>query len=116
MDYTLLRAFLAVAREGNLTRAAAQLHLTQPAVSLQIKNLQEMLGVVLFSRTSHGLLLTRDGEALLPHAERALTAAADKQETPANARAMQHGWDRIIVPRTILQGLATAALCVSLIS
>ena len=47
---------------------------------------------------------------------RALTAAADKQETPANARAMQHGWDRIIVPRTILQGLATAALCVSLIS
>jgi DNA-binding transcriptional LysR family regulator len=54
MDYTLLRSFLAVAREGNLTRAAAQLHLTQPAVSLQIKNLQEMLGVVLFSRTSHG--------------------------------------------------------------
>jgi len=47
---------------------------------------------------------------------RALTTAADKQETPANARAMQHGWDRIIVPRTILQGLATAALCVSLIS
>lgn len=47
---------------------------------------------------------------------RALTAAADKQETPANARAMQRGWDRIIVPRAILQGLATAALCVSLIS
>ena len=45
MDYTLLRAFVTVAREGNLTRAAAQLHLTQPAVSLQIKNLQETLGV-----------------------------------------------------------------------
>lgn len=47
---------------------------------------------------------------------RALTAAADKQETPVNARAMQRGWDRVIVPRAILQGLATAALCVSLIS
>ena len=47
---------------------------------------------------------------------RALTAAADNHETPANARAMQRGWDRIIVPRAILQGLATAALCVSLIS
>lgn len=40
MDLTLLRAFVAVAREGNLTRAAEQLHLTQPAVSLQIKHLQ----------------------------------------------------------------------------
>src|SRR4051794_1852588 len=86
MDYTLLRAFVTVAREGNLTRAAARLHLTQPAVSLQIKNLQEMLGVVLFARTSHGLLLTRDGEALLPHAERALAAAADVRRAAAALR------------------------------
>jgi hypothetical protein len=47
---------------------------------------------------------------------RALTAAADNHETPANARALQRDWDRVIVPRAILQGLATAALCVSLIS
>jgi DNA-binding transcriptional LysR family regulator len=95
MDYTLLRAFLTVAREGNLTRAAAQMHLTQPAVSLQIKNLQEMLGVVLFSRTSHGLLLTRDGEALLPHAERALAAASDVQRAAAALRHEVSGTLRI---------------------
>jgi DNA-binding transcriptional LysR family regulator len=77
MDLTLLRAFVTVAREGNLTRAAAQLHLTQPAVSLQIKNLQESLGLTLFTRTSHGLTLTRDGLALLPHAQRAVAAAGD---------------------------------------
>jgi hypothetical protein len=47
---------------------------------------------------------------------RALTAAADNHETPANARTLQRNWDRIIVPRAILQGLATAALCVSLVS
>jgi hypothetical protein len=47
---------------------------------------------------------------------RALTAAADKHQTPANARALQRDWDRIIVPRAVLQGLAVAALCVSLIS
>jgi hypothetical protein len=47
---------------------------------------------------------------------RALTAAADNHETPANARALQHDWDRIIVPRAVLQGLAVAALCVNLIS
>ncbi|SAL76093.1 LysR family transcriptional regulator [Caballeronia choica] len=95
MDYTLLRAFAAVAREGNLTRAAAQLHLTQPAVSLQIKNLQEALGVVLFSRTSHGLLLTRDGEALLPHAERALAAANDVWRAAAALRHVVRGRLRI---------------------
>jgi hypothetical protein len=47
---------------------------------------------------------------------RALTAAADNHETPANARALQREWDRIIVPRAVLQGLAVAALCVSLIN
>ena len=46
---------------------------------------------------------------------RELTAAADRHDTPANARALQRDWDRVIVPRAILQGLATVALCVSLI-
>jgi hypothetical protein len=47
---------------------------------------------------------------------RTLTAAADAHETPANARALQRDWDRIIVPRAVLQGLAVVALGVSLIS
>jgi len=47
---------------------------------------------------------------------RTLTAAADAHETPANARALQRDWDRIIVPRAVLQGLAVAALGLSLIS
>ena len=47
---------------------------------------------------------------------RVLTAAADKHETPANARSLQHDWDRIIVPRAVLQGLAVAALCVTLLN
>ncbi len=95
MDLTLLRAFATVARLGNLTRAAAQLHLTQPAVSLQIKNLQETLGVALFTRTSHGLVLTRDGQALLPHAERALAAADDVERAAAALRQEVRGRLRI---------------------
>ncbi|AJX16916.1 LysR family transcriptional regulator [Burkholderia ubonensis] len=95
MDLTLLRAFAAVAREGNLTRAAEQLHLTQPAVSLQVKHLQETLGVVLFTRTSRGLALTRDGQTLLPHAERALAAAADVQRAAAALRHEVRGRLRI---------------------
>ncbi|GAB7526719.1 LysR family transcriptional regulator [Paraburkholderia sp. 2C] len=95
MDLTLLRAFATVAREGNLTRAAAQLHLTQPAVSLQIKHLQEALGVMLFTRSSHGLTLTRDGQALLPHAERALAAAGDVERAAATLRQEVRGRLRI---------------------
>jgi Domain of unknown function (DUF1772) len=47
---------------------------------------------------------------------RILTTAADAHETPANARELQRNWDRIIVPRAVLQGLAVAALGVSLIN
>lgn len=47
---------------------------------------------------------------------RALAAAADNHQTPANARELQRDWDRIIVPRAILQGLAVAALCLNLMS
>ncbi len=72
-----LRAFVAVAREGNVSRAATRLHLSQPAVSLQLKALAENTGLQLFTRTPHGLALTRDGAALLPQAEKALAALAD---------------------------------------
>ena len=81
MELTHLKAFVAVAREGNLTRAAAQLNLSQPAVSLQIKNLQEMLGLTLFSRSSHGLTLTFDGLKLLPHVQRAVATAEEVRRT-----------------------------------
>ena len=47
---------------------------------------------------------------------RVLTAAADAHDTPANARALQRDWDRVIMPRAILQALAAAALCASLIT
>lgn len=77
MDLTQLRAFAAVAREGNLTRAALQLHLTQPAVSLQIKALQQSLKVQLFTRTPTGMTLTPDGAKLLPLAERVIGSSVE---------------------------------------
>jgi len=77
MDLTQLRAFVTVAREGNLTRAAQRLHLTQPAVSLQIKSLQASLKVQLFTRTSSGMALTDDGAKLLPLAERVIACSSE---------------------------------------
>ncbi|MCB1906446.1 MAG: LysR family transcriptional regulator [Rhodocyclaceae bacterium] len=77
MDYSGVRAFVTVAREGNITRAAERLFVTQPALSLQLKKLQEVLGVRLFERMPRGMRLTEAGHKLLPAAERALTAAAE---------------------------------------
>jgi DNA-binding transcriptional LysR family regulator len=77
MDLTQLRAFVTVAHEGNLTRAAERLHLTQPAVSLQIKALQADLNLQLFARTPAGMALTDDGAKLLPFAERVMESVAE---------------------------------------
>lgn len=77
IDYVLLRAFVTAAREGNLTRAAERLFLTQPALSLQLRKLQEALGLVLYERTPRGVRLTEAGRKLLPAAERALAAVAE---------------------------------------
>ena len=77
MELTHLRAFVMIAHEGNLTRAAVRLNLTQPAVSLQLKTLQVHVGTRLFHRTPAGMQLTDDGTKLLPFAERILASVSE---------------------------------------
>ncbi len=72
MNIQTLTVFVTVAREGSLTRAAQKLHITQPAVGLHIKKLQEQTGLRLLMRTAQGMELTPDGSALLPLAEKVL--------------------------------------------
>ena len=73
-DPTLLRAFVAVQETGGFTRAAERLHLSQSAVSHQIRRLEEQVGVALLVRTTRSLILTEDGEDFLRHAEKILRA------------------------------------------
>ena len=75
MEIYQLRAFVTAAKLGHVTRTAEALHLTQPAITAQIKALEEELGVALFDRRPGRISLTRAGEALLPDAENVLTAA-----------------------------------------
>lgn len=72
-----LRCFITVAREGTVSRAATLLHLTQPAVSLQLKALEESTGLQLFNRTPGGFTLTEAGATLLPLAHKTVAAAQD---------------------------------------
>jgi DNA-binding transcriptional LysR family regulator len=79
-----LRYFLAVARTRNFTRAAAQLHVAQPALSRQVRQLEEELGVELLRRTTHEVELTAAGRHLLDEGP-ALLAAADELWRAARA-------------------------------
>ena len=74
MELYQLRSFAAVAELGHLTRAAERLHVSQPAVSAQIKALEDELDVVLFERGATGMALTAAGRTLLPEARRVIAA------------------------------------------
>lgn len=86
MELHQIRAFVSVARVGNVTKAAEVLCVTQPAVTAQIKGLEASLGVALFDRSGGRMTLTRAGELLLHQATVLLTAAA---ELKGSARQMQ---------------------------
>ena len=75
MELYQLRSFAAVAELGHLTRAADRLHISQPALSAQIKALEDELGVPLFERLSSGMELTAAGRRLLPEAHKVVAAA-----------------------------------------
>lgn len=72
MDFKQLRAFLTVAETGNVTRAAEMLSLVQPAVSRQLRLLEEDVGAELFDRERHGMALTEAGRTLIGYARRAM--------------------------------------------
>ena len=86
MELYQLRGFAAVAESGHLTRAAERLHLSQPALSAQIKALEDELGVHLFERGPSGMALTAAGKRLLPEATKVL---ADAASLHGKARAME---------------------------
>ena len=77
MELRVLRYFLAVAREENITKAAALLHLTQPTLSRQLMQLEEELGVQLFQRSRYRITLTEEGMLLRRRAQE-LVDLADK--------------------------------------
>jgi DNA-binding transcriptional LysR family regulator len=92
----LLRTFLAVADEGGFTRAAESIHLTQAAVSMQVKRLEENVGKSLFLRKGRKVSLTADGETLISYARRILLL--QKEAMGALAKPELTGMVRIGTP------------------
>jgi LysR family carnitine catabolism transcriptional activator len=71
-DLRHVRAFLAAARTGNFTRAASELHISQSAFTVQIRQLEDALGVPLFDRSKRRVALTSAGQEVLVPLERIL--------------------------------------------
>lgn len=76
MDLKQLRALVTVAETGNVTKASALLNIVQPAVSRQLRLLEEDMGTALFERGPHGMELTNDGKTMMEYARRILNEVA----------------------------------------
>lgn len=105
LDLDGVRTFVAAAELGQFQAAADELRLTPQAVSKRVAALEHDVGVVLFTRTSHGVRLTRDGQAFLPHARDLLRAAERaRQSVRPEARALRVDvTHRRIAPSVVLQ-------------
>ncbi|MCB5160723.1 LysR family transcriptional regulator [Marinomonas algarum] len=91
MNIKQVRAFLAVAQSLSFASAATQLHLSQPALSLSIKGLEDNLGGKLFTRTTRHTALTPEGEALVPIARRLLAQWENAEDEMKQRFALQLG-------------------------
>ena len=108
-DLEELRTFCAAAELGTLGRAATRLHVTQPAVSKRLRNLEERCGVRLFDRTGRGVTLTAAGERLYAHARRVLVELSDLAVTLDELRGSTETLTLAISP-TAADALLSAAL------
>ncbi|MCT9115647.1 LysR substrate-binding domain-containing protein [Cupriavidus gilardii] len=104
MDLRQLRYFIAVAEEGNYSRAAERLHISQPPLSQQIKSLEGTLRVTLFERGRHGARLTRAGEALLTRARRIVDDCDSVERQVRRVAEGLEGYLRIGIINSVMYG------------
>jgi DNA-binding transcriptional LysR family regulator len=110
MELRHLRYFEAVARLNHVTRAAAELHVAQPALSRQLRDLEGELGLPLFDRVGRRVRLTEAGEALLPHARAVLAQVDMARLAMAERVGLRSGLATIGAPPTVGTNLLPAAL------
>src|SRR5215510_16407812 len=96
-----LRYFLAVAEEQHFTRAAGKLHVTQPTLSHQIRELEGQLNLSLFDRIGRRVKLTAAGEVLLPHARRVLRELEEAHSALGELHGLKRGELKVGIVQTV---------------
>ena len=97
----LYRTFYVVAKEGSISASSAILFISQPAITFQIKKLEEQLGVSLFTRTKHGMLLTDEGKVLFEYVKKGIENISNGENALSNLKDLDSGTIRIGVSTTI---------------
>src|SRR5690554_5101082 len=110
MELRHLRYFVAVAEEQNITRAAARLHVSQPPLSRQIRDLEDELGVALFEHGAKSVRLTDAGRAFLPEAHAALQRVDEAVRTVKAIAAGKRGEIHVGYAPSLAVDLLPAAL------
>ena len=110
MELDQVEAFVTIVRKGGFTRAAAALHLSQPAVSRRVRLLEHAVGAPLFERSPSGGVLTDAGRAFLPPAEALLAAMRDARDAVASLQAADRGAVTLALVGTLAGSSLTAAL------
>ncbi len=90
MEYNRIRYFIAVAKYQNMTRAAEELHVAEPAISQAVKRLSNELGIRLFERKGRNIVLTADGKRLYEKAAPLIRALDDMSENIAREKNTEH--------------------------
>lgn len=98
MDIRQLQFFMEIVRHNNFTRAAEQLRVAQPAVSMAMKKLEEELDLVLFNRQEKKISLTAEGEIFLQHARRILEEVRSTEMEMEELRGLARGEVRVGIP------------------
>ena len=91
ITFRQLKVFTEVAQQGSMIRAAASLHLTPPAVSMQIKEVEAQVGLSLFDRHGRQVSLSTAGEYFLVHARRLLANLKEADDAMARLKRLEHG-------------------------
>lgn len=110
MELRHLRYFEAVARHSHVTRAAEELHIAQPALSKQVSQLEQELGVALFDRVGRNVRLTEAGEALLPHVRSVMSQIQAAKAEMAERVGLRSGRASVGTPPTVGTQLLPQAL------
>ncbi len=101
INLDLYRIFYIVAKEGSISASSNILFISQPAITFQIKKLEKQLGVSLFTRTKHGMILTDEGKVLFEYVKNGIENISNGENALSNLKNLDSGTIRIGVSTTI---------------
>lgn len=110
INLDLYRIFYVVAKSGSISAAADVLFISQPAITFQIKKLEDQLGISLFTRTKHGVILTDEGKVLFDYVKNGIESITNGENALSNLKNLDSGVIRIGASTTVCRHIVMTYL------